>query len=270
MIDFSKIRAVLLDMDGVVYVGEDPLPGVQDFLDYLEANGRRWLCVTNNSSKTPAQFVEKLTRMAIRAGEENVLGSAQATAHWMAAQYPGRGKILMVGQEGLQFALEQAGFELTDQAAEADFVVAGIDFELNYANLADATLAIRNGAHFIGTNADPSFPSERGQVPGAGSILALLTAATDGTIPQVIGKPNPGMFEQAMAQLGVKPEETMMIGDRYDTDISGAIKLGMATVGVLTGVTTRKMFEQAEIPPDLILEDLPALLELWRSSDLSF
>jgi len=132
MIQFSEIRAVLLDMDGVVYVGDRPLPGVQDFLDYMEATDRGWLCVTNNSSKTPDQFVEKLTRMNIRAQEENVLGSSQATAHWMAQQYPERGKVVIVGQEGLRVALEGAGFELTDQALEADFVVAGIDFGLTY------------------------------------------------------------------------------------------------------------------------------------------
>jgi len=265
MIQFSKIRAVLLDMDGVVYVGDRPLPGVQDFLDHMEATGRRWLCVTNNSSKTPDQFVEKLTHMNVRAQEENVLGSSQATAHWMAQQFPERGKVVMVGQEGLQVALEGAGFELTDQALEADFVVAGIDFGLTYEAVAEATLAIRNGARFIGTNADPSFPSERGQVPGAGSILALISAATDGTQPQVIGKPNPGMFHQAMQQLGVGPHETMMIGDRYDTDIAGAIELGMTTVGVLTGVTTSEMFAAADPPPDLVIADLPALLEMWRS-----
>lgn len=259
-------RAVLLDMDGVVYVGDSPLPGVQDFLDYLESTNRGWLCVTNNSSKTPDMFVEKLAKMGVRATGENVLGSAVATAGWMASAYPQRGKALIVGETGLRVALEENGFELTDDLHAADFVVAGIDFDLTYEKVARATLAIRNGAIFIGTNHDPSFPSERGQVPGAGSILALIATAT-GVQPKVIGKPNAGMFDMATAGLGVNNTQTMMVGDRYDTDISGAIALGMTTVGVLTGVTTAEMFAQEDPPPDIVLHGIPELMALFKEVD---
>lgn len=259
-------RAVLLDMDGVVYVGETPLPGVQEFIDYLESTGRGWLCVTNNSSKTPDMFVEKLARMDVRSTAENVLGSAVATASWMANAYPQRGKALMIGEIGLSTALEAYGFEMTEDLHAADFVVSGINFELTYEMLAQATLAIRNGAIFVGTNQDPSFPSERGQVPGAGSILALIATAT-GVQPTVIGKPNAGMFDMATARLGVTAEQTMMVGDRYDTDIAGAIALGMTTVGVLTGVTTAEGYAQEDPPPDIVLNGIPDLMALFKEVD---
>lgn len=256
-------------MDGVVYVGDSPLPGTQAFLDYLEATNRQWLCVTNNSSKTPELFVEKLHRMDVRATPENVLGSAQATATWLAAQASmrngTRGKVVVIGEEGVVSALEENHFEITENPIEAEFVVSGIHFSLTYEMLARATLAIQNGARFIGTNPDPSFPSERGLIPGTGSILALLERAS-GVEPTVVGKPNPGMFEQALQRLDVSPQETMMVGDRYDTDIAGAIELGMTTVGVLTGVTSREGFEQENAPPDMIVEGLPELLTLFQES----
>jgi len=261
------VRGVLFDMDGVIYVGDTPLPGVQDALDYLAETGRSFLFVTNNASKTPEQFVEKLAKMNIRVRPDQVLGSAEATACWLAGQvehhgWP-RGPVIVMGQAGLTTALTQAGFTLTTNPDEAVYAVAGINFELTYESLANVTLAIRRGARFIGTNADVTYPSERGPLPGAGSILALLATAT-GQQPLVIGKPNAGMYEQAMARLGITPAETLMVGDRYDTDISGAIPLGLQTAGILTGITTRAEFEQAALPPQLIVNDLPHLIEAFR------
>ncbi len=270
MLDLRTVRGVLFDMDGVVYVGTRVLPGVQQMLDYLERTGRKWLCVTNNASKTSVQFVEKLTEMGIRARPEQILGSAEATAGWLAEQiqfhgWP-RGKIIMVGQDGLRAALKQHGFEITTEPAEAAYAIAGINFELTYEELARAALAIRNGAKFIGTNSDPSYPSERGLLPGAVSILALLAAAT-GVTPTVIGKPNRGMYDQAIRRLGLQPETTMMVGDRYDTDISGALAIGLVTTGVLTGVSSRHEFESAARPPHLIANDLLELRQIFEKHD---
>ncbi len=270
LLDLRSVRGVLFDMDGVIYVGDTPLAGVQDALDYLTQTGRTWLLVTNNASRTPEQFVEKLTKMNIRVRPEQVLGSAEATACWMAEQVQHHGwpsgPVIVMGQAGLKTALTNAGFELTTDPDQAVYAVAGINFELTYEDLANVTLAIRRGARFIGTNADVTYPSERGPLPGAGSILALLTAAT-GQQPLVIGKPNAGMYQQAMARLGLTPAETLMVGDRYDTDISGAIALGLLTAGILTGISTRAEFEQATTPPSLIVEDLPGLIEAFRRAD---
>jgi len=265
-----SVRGVLFDMDGVIYVGNQPLPGVQEAFDYLAETGRKWLFVTNNASQTSIQFVEKLAKMNLRVEPEQVLGSAEATACWLAKQVHGHGwkngPVIVMGQAGLKTALTNYGFDLTTDPDQAAYAVVGINFEMTYDDLANVTLAIQRGARFIGTNADVTYPSERGPLPGAGSILALLATAT-GQQPLVIGKPNAGMYEQAMARLALCPAETLMVGDRYDTDIAGAISLGIQTAGILTGVTSRIEFEQAIIPPQLIVNDLPDLVEIFRQSD---
>ena len=264
------VRGVLFDMDGVIYVGTRALPGVQEAIDYLTSTGRKFLFVTNNASKTSEQFVARLAEMDVHVRPEQVLGSAEATAVWLAEQvahhgWP-RGPVIVTGQDGLKVALQKNGFELTTDPHTATYAVAGINFQVTYEELASVTLAIRGGARFIGTNSDLTYPSERGPLPGAGSILALLTAAT-GQQPFVIGKPNRGMYEQAMARLNVTVGQTLMVGDRYDTDISGATKLGLWTAGVLTGISTRDDFERASPPPDLIAEDLPDLVNRVRWAD---
>ncbi len=258
----SQVRAALFDMDGVVYVGKRPLPGVQAMFDYLDASGRPWLCITNNASMTSQQFSDKLAAMDIRVPPERILGSSEATAQWLAEQVEAgwpQGKVFVMGMEGLRAALTDKGFTLTTDPFDAGYVVSGANFNLTFNDLADAALGIRNGARFIGTNGDVTFPTERGHIPGAGSVLALFTAAT-GVQPIVIGKPHPPMYQLAMHRLGVTPEVTMMVGDRYDTDIAGAIALGMKTVGMLTGIDTRDHFEAQPQPPHLIAQDLTALL----------
>ncbi len=261
-----QVKAVLLDMDGVVYVGDQALPGVQELLDYLDSTGRKWLCVTNNSSRTSQTFSEKLMGMQIRVDPAHILGSAEATANWLASREAPGTKVIMMGEASLRAALESKGFNLIDDPFEAEVAVASIFFGLTYEVLTNMTLAIRNGARFVATNPDPTLPTERGQVPGTGSLVALLKAAT-GQEPAFVGKPYPGMFEQAMARLGTDAASTLMVGDRYETDIIGAIELGMPTAGVLTGVTTQEGFESVAKPPHLLLPGLPELLAAFKEAD---
>jgi 4-nitrophenyl phosphatase len=261
-----QVRAVLFDMDGVIYVGNQPLPGVQDLLDYLDATGRRWLCITNNASNTSQMFADKLAKMNIKANPAHILGSAEATAAWLGEQVPQKGKVIMLGMEGLRTALLNEGFTLVDDPFEAEFAVAGINFNLVYEDVARIALAVRNGARFVGTNIDPTYPSERGQIPGTGSIIAMLEAATS-VKPEIVGKPYPGMYQLAMHRVHSQPAETMMVGDRYETDITGATTLGLVTTGVLTGISSREVFEAGTPPPDFILSGLPALLALFQQAD---
>jgi 4-nitrophenyl phosphatase len=262
----KQVESVLLDMDGVLYVGNQGLPGVQEILDYLDASGRNWLCVTNNSSRTSANFSEKLATMNVKVPPERILGSAEATASWLAQQVPVGTKVLMMGEQSVRDQLLSKGFELVTDPYEAEVVVATIFFGLNYSILTDLTLAIRNGARFVATNPDPSLPTERGQVPGTGSLVALLSTAS-GKRPEFVGKPYPGMYQQAMKRVGTQPATTLMVGDRYDTDIAGALDLGLMTAGVTTGVTSATEFATVDRPPHLIVPGLPQLLEAFRLAD---
>ncbi len=269
-VDLARIEAVLFDMDGVLYVGNRPLPGVQELFDALAASGRRCLCVTNNASLTPELFSDKLARMGVRVPPSQILGSADATAAWLADQVQNQGapngRVFVMGMDSLRSALAAQGLELTTDPFDATWMVSGANFNLTYNDLADASLAVRNGARFVGTNPDLTFPSERGQIPGTGAVLALLQAAT-GVAPVVIGKPNAPMFELAMRRLRATPATTMMVGDRYDTDIAGAAALGMTTVGVLTGISSEAEFLAQAVPPRLVLPGLPELLTLFQSAD---
>lgn len=263
---FAEVRAVLLDMDGVIYVGDSALPGVQELLDYLDLTGRQWLFVTNNSSRSSRTFSEKLARMDIVASPSKILGSAEATANWLAERTNHGTRVIMMGEGSLRAALEDKGFEIVEDPMRAQVAVASIYFGVNYEELAHITLAIRNGARFVATNPDPTLPTERGQVPGTGSLVALLSTAS-GRQPEFVGKPYPGMYEQAIERVGATPETTLMVGDRYETDIEGAIELGMPTAGVLTGVTTVEGYSQVEAPPDVVVQGLPELLALLKEAD---
>lgn len=263
----ARVKGVLLDMDGVIYRGNTLLPDVLEFLDFLEASRRSVLYVTNNATRTPAMFVDKLAAMGIQAVPSQILTSAEATGGWMERHAPAGSKVQLVGGAGVWSALLARGFEPANSPTDAQYVVVGMDFNLDYRKVADATLAIAAGAEFIGTNEDATFPSEEGDIPGAGSIVALLKTAT-GKTPTVIGKPYPGMFEEAMARLGLSPDECLMVGDRYETDIQGAQELSIWTAGVCTGVTSWAEFKAMERPPNFVFRDMRGFLDLFREARL--
>jgi 4-nitrophenyl phosphatase len=255
-----SLRYIIVDMDGVLYRGSQVLPGTSRFIAFLRQRGIGFVLATNNSTRTPKQFVDKLAGMGVQVEPSEVLTSAQATAGYLAGIAPPATRVFVVGMDGVRLALLEAGFSLVEEGAE--FVVAGMDFTISYERLAQATLQIRAGAHFIGTNPDKTFPSERGIVPGAGSLLAFLEAAT-GVAPTVIGKPGTAMIEQALARLGAEPACTAMLGDRLETDILAGQRAGLHTLLVLSGVTARQLLSGSEIQPDLVFEDVGHLAQAW-------
>ena len=263
----GAIKAVLLDMDGVVYRGETILDGVLEFLAWSEDMGIRLLYVTNNATKTPSMFVDKLAAMGIEALPDQIITSAEATAGWMVRNVQPGSKVQIVGGPGVWNAMITRGFQPANSPQAADFVVVGMDFNLDYRKCAEATLAIAAGADFIATNVDSTFPSEEGNIPGAGAIVSLLKTAS-GVEPTVIGKPSPGMFEEAMARLSLHPHECLMVGDRYETDIEGAQKIGIWTLGIGTGVTSVEEFLGKEQPPNFVVRDMAEFLDLFRGSHL--
>jgi glycerol-1-phosphatase len=255
----ARYRAIVLDLDGVVYLGDQVIPGAAEALAGVRELSVAVGFVTNNSFRRPEDVAEKLLALGVKAAAEEVFTSAQATVRLLGGALDGA-EVLVIGGAGLRTALEAAGARLLDPAdwRDADLVAVGIDPELTYGQLAAACLAIRAGAAFVGSNPDPTMPTPHGLVPGNGSVLALLETAT-GVRPRVAGKPEPALFETAAAALGSGP--LLMVGDRSDTDLEGAARLGWDTALVLTGATTPAGLLDLPAAPDHLLAGLGGLLD---------
>ncbi len=257
----GAIRFLIIDIDGVLWRGRQILPGVREFLDFLTAHGIRYIIASNNSARPASDVIDRLGQLGTRVEESQVLTSAEATAMYLPRLVPPGARVMLVGGDGIAQCLTRAGYQLIER--DADAVVAGLDIALTFDKLKRATIEIRRGAVFVGTNPDKTFPSDQGLVPGAGAILAAIQAATD-VAPIVIGKPARPMFELAIEKMGGTPEATAMLGDRLDTDIEGARLAGLTSVLVLTGVTARDTLEGSDIRPDFVFDDLIALREAWN------
>jgi 4-nitrophenyl phosphatase len=260
----NSLQALVIDMDGVLWRGATALPGLTDFFAFLRANNIPFTLATNNASKTPAQYVQRFAGLGIEIFPAEVMTSSLATAEYLKTQYPPGTSMYVVGQSGIRQALTNAGFVITEENVAA--VVAGIDFELTYNKLKIATLQINKGARFIGTNPDLTFPVEGNFAPGAGSILAAISAAT-GKQPTIIGKPEPTLFEMALRRMKTRPARTAMIGDRLETDILGAQRAGLKTILVLSGVSTSEALKTSDIQPNWVFSGIKELVEVWQSTD---
>jgi 4-nitrophenyl phosphatase len=235
----KKYSGYLIDLDGTMYRGSEKIEQASDFVKHLCELDIPYLFVTNNSSRTPAQVAEKLQKFDIPATEEQVFTTSQATANYI-AEMKADASVYVIGEEGIRTAIEERGLSFGNE--EADFVVVGIDRSISYEKLATGCLAVRNGATFISTNGDIAIPTERGLLPGNGSLTSVITVSTQ-TKPIFIGKPESIIMEQALKVLGTKKEDTLMVGDNYDTDILAGIHTGMDTLLVHTGVTTKAHLE---------------------------
>ncbi|MCW5873703.1 MAG: HAD-IIA family hydrolase [Anaerolineales bacterium] len=253
----TALKALLLDMDGVLWRGTEAIGSVPDNLAAIAAKGLKAAFVTNNATLTVEQYQEKFRKFGAEVEANQIHTSANAAAHYLHKQFPQGGNIYVIGEIGLRTAVQERGFTIAESDCVA--VVAGLDRELSYEKLRTATLLIAKGAAFVGTNPDRTLPSPAGPVPGAGSILAALQAAS-GVQPTIIGKPGTAGFMAAMDALGVTPAETMMIGDRVDTDIAGAQAAGCRTGLVLSGITTEAEAYAWQPAPDYIAADLATLL----------
>jgi len=254
----AALDTFLVDLDGVVYTGSTPIRGAAEFFRFLNATGRRFVCITNNSTLTATQFVAKLAAMDIAVTEDQVLTSPQATAIYLRETLglrPGA-RVYPIGEEGVVRALLAEGFVLVDD--RADVVVCGLDRRLTYARLSGACFALRAGAPLVATNPDHALPTERGLYPGNGATVAYLEAAT-GVTATVIGKPEPTMLRIAMGRAGSTPDRTAMLGDGLRTDMVAAERAGAARILVLTGIARREDIPGAAAPPDFVFDDLPAL-----------
>jgi NagD protein len=234
--DLARVRAkgaFICDMDGVLYHGNHLLPGVRDFVAWLESAKRKYLFLTNSSERSPRELQQKMARLGITVGEEHFYTSALATAAFLASQCPG-GSAYVIGDGGLINALYDAGFTLND--VNPDYVVVGETHGYNYERIEKAVHLVNAGARLIGANPDLTGPTERGIVPATGALIAPIELAT-GCKAYFVGKPNPLIMRHALKKLGSPREDAVIIGDRMDTDIIAGIEAEIETVLVFSGVT---------------------------------
>ncbi len=259
----TPIKNLILDMDGVLWRGDTPMPGLVDFFATLRAAGIGFIMATNNATKTAAMYTARLAGFGVDVAPEQILTSAEATAGYLVENYSPDLPAYVVGAQGLREAIAAQSFRLLTPAevragAAAAFVVVGLSPQLTYEELAMASLLVHNGTPFIGTNPDPTFPSEIGPLPGAGAIIGVVTTAT-GVQPTLIGKPGPIIFREALKRLGGDPDGVAMVGDRLSTDIAGAQAAGLRSILVLSGISTREEAEHGPIRPDYIFADIAEL-----------
>ena len=250
----------LLDLDGVVYVGPDAVPAAPRALASAREAGMRLAFVTNNAARPPAAVAEHLISLGIPADPAEVITSSQAAAHYLAERLPDGARVLVVGTIGLVEALEERGLTPVYSAdEEPEAVVQGYSPSLDWKQLAEGAVAIRRGVLWVATNLDPTVPSQRGPLPGNGSLVAALRHAT-GAEPVATGKPDPTMHRESVQRSFA--ERPLVVGDRLDTDIEGAAAVGCPSLLVLTGVTTPR--DLLEAPPshrpDFLAHDVSGLL----------
>jgi NagD protein len=242
----------LIDMDGVLVKGKTPIPGAPEFIDRLLAHKIKFLILTNNPLYTQRDLEHRFTTIGLKVPAENFYTSAIATARFLQNQTP-NGKAYVIGESGLTQAMHEAGYVQTD--TKPDYVVLGEVNNYNFEMITKAIRLINDGAIFIATNPDATGPLETGIVPATGALAALIEKAT-GKAPFFVGKPNPLMIRSALRYLGVHSENTMMIGDRMDTDIVAGVMSGLDTILVLSGVSTREHVKLFPYRPTYILDSV--------------
>jgi NagD protein len=226
----------LIDMDGVLVSGKTPIPGAREFIERLAQRGIKFLVLTNNSIYTPGDLAHRLNGIGLPIPKERIFTSAMATARFLQSQHAS-GAAFVIGESGLNIAIHEVGYVLTD--TQPDYVVLGETYAYNLDRITRAIRLILAGAKFVATNPDPTGPTDEGIVPACGAMAALIETAT-GKAPFFLGKPNPFMMRSALNYLGVHSENTVMIGDRMDTDVISGVESGMETILVLSGVTRRE------------------------------
>jgi 4-nitrophenyl phosphatase len=254
----KNIKGLILDMDGVLWKDMEPIGDLPRIFNNISKSGIHVVLATNNATRTVEQYQEKVRSFGLELEDWQFVNSAHATVSYLKRTFPGGGPVYIVGSEALRSTLENAGYYHSEGNALA--VVAGMDRVLTYEKVSRATLLIRSGLPFIGTNPDRTFPTPAGLTPGTGAILAAIQAASDQE-PIICGKPAPEMYLVAMQRLGTTPQETLVVGDRAETDIIGGQAIGCHCALVLSGVTTLDQARTWLPVPDLIAADLNEVVD---------
>lgn len=258
MIDFNEKKGFICDMDGVIYHGNKILPGVAEFISWLQREGKEFLFLTNNSGSTPRELQQKLARMGLEVPEQHFYTSALATAAFLKEQSPGC-SVYAIGEAGLFNALYDAGITMND--VNPDYVVMGEGKAYSLDTLTKATNLVLKGARLIGANSDVSGPIENGITPACRALVAPIEMAT-GIQAYFCGKPNPLMMRTGLKLLGCHSGEAVMVGDRMDTDIISGLESGMSTVLVLSGVSTEETIRTYAYRPTIVLDGVGDIVRL--------
>lgn len=256
---FSNMKLYLFDMDGTLYLGDRLYPFTIELLQKIRAAGGKYLFMTNNSSKSVADYVKKLEKLGITATRDDFITSSQATAYYLHKHHEGQ-NLYVCGTESLKEELRMEGFFVTEKAEDAQCIVMGFDTELTFKKLHDVSwLLLTREIPYIATNPDLVCPTEFGSVPDCGSVCEMIFNAT-GKRPVVIGKPSPLMPQLAMERLGVSKEQTCVIGDRIYTDVKSGLNAGITGILVMSGETTPEILAQSTDKPHLVLQDASEIL----------
>ena len=263
-LDLGELEALILDIDGTLFWGDSPVPGFHRLFAFLSAHRVPFIVVSNNATRSPAAYQQKLANLGVSVGSEHILTAGAATVSYLLRTLGSGARLYVIGEAALRDALEEAGFVLGEDAAEpVEAVVVGGDSALTYEKLKNATLLLQQGARLVGTNSDVLCPTEEGLVPEAGTTLAALQAAT-GVGPTIVGKPEGFLFELAVERLGKAADRIALVGDRLETDIVGGRRVGLKTILTTTGVDNETTILQKGTAPDLVVGGLDALVDFWQ------
>ncbi len=248
-------------MDGVLWREDAPVGNLPIIFNRIRERGLKFVFATNNGTKTPEQYLERLAEFGVQAEPWQVITSALCAAQMLKGKIPSGASVFVIGEDGVKVALHEQGFEVAtlETAEKAQAVVVGLDRHVNFAKMREATLLVRRGVPFYATNPDKTFPTPRGEIPGAGAWISVIVTAS-GVEPIYAGKPYPYLMEMALERLGTKKENTLVVGDRLETDIAAGQAVGCPTALVLSGVSTRAQAEAWSPRPSLIVQDLEALI----------
>ncbi len=257
-----QIKSLILDMDGVLWKSDSPIGDLPAVFSRIHERGLKIAFATNNGTRTPAQYVERLAGFGVPAEPWQVVTSALGVTELLCQKFPHGGQVFAIGGQGVMTALQEKGFVPlpVEEAEKAQAVVVGIDVEINFKKMLEATLLVRRGAPFFATNPDKTFPTPRGEIPGAGAWISVITTATD-IQPVYAGKPAPYLIDLARDRLGTSKEETLVVGDRLETDIAGGQAAGCPCALVLSGVSTINQAKGWKPQVDIIAKDLQELVE---------
>jgi 4-nitrophenyl phosphatase len=258
-----EIQGLILDVDGVLFEGQRLLPGAAELAAFLRQNQTPFMFLSNNTTYPLEHHIEKLSRLGSPVSPASIITAAQLTAEVLSREAKPGTCCLVIGESGLRQALEAAGFEITSSDYHrAQYVVIGMDRGLTYEKLKCASLAIRNGAQFISSNPDPTYPNGDQLLPASGAIQAALEATT-GVRARVTGKPAVYGFQQALARLGTSPQETAMLGDQLEIDVQGAVNAGIRSFLILSSLTPAYRSQEVKFQPDAIFNNILDFFEHW-------